>query len=261
MSIILLNVLIAIVSKAYDNAISKGRRNFLSARLNIAALYGAMGLTKENTANVTMHGWRKTVQEKFEDRYPSIYGKLMYSREKKCLRKRSVFSNSDDNNSSDEEDSASKSRMEIKEEMQRLSDHFILYSKNIDNKQSHMMEEIRKGIKDMHSLRNASIGQDVAVRMNKAIEGLEFLLMNYDNKHIQQNLGENDQQLPADAPNGSRELHSKLEHSDCSPDGDSASSDESENESEAIHLNDLSTPWRIDNVGTANSQQTSKFIE
>ena len=87
MSIILLNVLIAIVSKAYDNAISKGRRNFLSARLNIAALYGAMGLTKENTANVTMHGWRKTVQEKFEDRYPSIYGKLMYSREKNAFAK------------------------------------------------------------------------------------------------------------------------------------------------------------------------------
>ena len=76
--------------------------------------------------------------------------------------------------------------------------------------------------------------------------------MNYGNKHIQQYLGENDQKLPEDAPNSSRELHPKLDHSGWSPDEASSSSDENENESEAIHLNDQS----IDHLVTANLQQT-----
>ena len=119
-SIILLNVLIAIVSKAYDTSMSKGRSHFLSVRLNIAALYGSMGLTSENKLNIMLHKGRKRVQNSIKRNYPDLWD-LFATKRRHQARTPTFRPDEGDDGDSDDEEAARKTRQEIKTVLSNMS--------------------------------------------------------------------------------------------------------------------------------------------
>lgn len=156
MSIVLVNVLIAIVSKAYQESISKGRIHFLSARLNIAALYGAMGLTRESKANIMLDKARKRILHKARRCNPDLFDSLT-SKKKRRAKRTAMFRPNESgthDDSDDEEAAASQSRHEIKMELKALRDSLLNPTERAASKnESEVMDMLVELKREMQTLR------------------------------------------------------------------------------------------------------------